>query len=245
VKRALLALVVVIVVAAVAAGLWLLRSLDAIVARAIEDTGSALTGTRVGVSSVDVELREGRATVRGLTVANPAGFSDHPALALGEIVVAIDVASVQERSPLVLSEVRVLRPTVSAELAAGGLNLDVLRKNVASAPGDAGAESTPEAPAGEPLRIAVGRFDFEEGRLHADTTAVGGDAHDLALPPVHLSRLGGDAGAPPAEIGERALEAILAKAVQTVAKDRLSSEVEKRLEGAGRALRDLLGVEKK
>ncbi len=247
-KRALLAALVLAVVAAVAAGIWLVRSVDGLVARAIEEIGSELVGTRVQVASVDVDLRAGRAMVRGLSVANPPGFSQHPALALGEIAIEVDLDSVRA-SPLVLDEVRVLAPSVRAEALPGGVNLDVLRKNLAKATSRTGGEATPQGASGEPLRLVVREFSFEDGTLHADTSALGGDAHDLALPRVQLANLGGAKGALPAEIGEQALDAILAKAIRTAAKDRFSGDVEKQLgdvaEKAGSALRDLLGVEKK
>ncbi|MGI9432524.1 MAG: hypothetical protein ACR2PQ_09940, partial [Myxococcota bacterium] len=74
---------------------WMLGSLDARIARATEHVGSELTGTSVRVGSVDVDPAEGAATPRNLRVASPAGFSSEPALAFGEILVALDVASVR------------------------------------------------------------------------------------------------------------------------------------------------------
>jgi hypothetical protein len=52
-----------------------LAVVDRMAARAIERRGSAMTGTAVHVDTVDLSLAHGTATVRGLTIANPSGFS--------------------------------------------------------------------------------------------------------------------------------------------------------------------------
>ena len=100
------------------------------VAQVIEDQGSRVTSTEVGVSGVDISLRDGRGTIAGFDVASPDGFKTSHAFSLGEITVDIDLGSVSQ-DPVVIEEIRVRAPVVSAELLrSGSSNLDVLRKSI-------------------------------------------------------------------------------------------------------------------
>jgi len=242
VKRILV--VASVLAALLAAGVfWGLNRLDAAVADLIETTATSLLGTDVSVRGVDVDLREGSATLRGLRVANPRGeglsFSAEPAFELGRITVAIDLGRLDVADPLAaplpLRLIEVMAPVANAEVTAGGMNLDVLRRNATSSGGEAGS----------PVRLDIARFRFAEGRLRVDSTAVGGAARELALPPLELRNLRGT----PDVVGRRLLDAFLGAAVRQVARDELSSRVDERLghvkEKAVGALRSLLGVDEK
>jgi len=84
---------------------------------AIERFGSDITGTKVTVGSVDISLKSGLGTIRGVRVDNPEGFSSDDAFELGEITVDLDVASLN-RDPIVIEEIRILAPAVRGELDA-------------------------------------------------------------------------------------------------------------------------------
>ena len=88
-----LAIAAVVVLLLIAGGLYyFLSSLNELVASAIESSGSEVTGTRVSVSGVDISLREGRGSIRGLRIANPAGFSGD-AVSFSDITIVIDTFS--------------------------------------------------------------------------------------------------------------------------------------------------------
>jgi hypothetical protein len=151
-------------VAALAVVWWLVHSLDARVARALETVGSELLGTRVSVGAVDVDLRAGRATVRGVEVENPRGeklaFSKEPAIRCEEIEVTIEPASLAGGGPIVLSEVRVRAPRLSAEVTPGGVNLLELERRVSRAsPAEWTRRAGPRAAAlpGAPPRLRGAR----------------------------------------------------------------------------------------
>ena len=83
----------VLILAAVGAGVYLLQNLDGIVKEVIEKVGSDVTGTNVRVDEVKIDLQGGAATLTGLTIANPAGFSEGNLFSMEAIRVIIDVAS--------------------------------------------------------------------------------------------------------------------------------------------------------
>lgn len=143
-----------LLLAVIAGGLfYLFSSLDGIVKTVIERVGSDVAGTKVSVGGVALRLAEGKATLSGLTVANPPGFSSEPAIRLGEVTIALDTSTLNH-SPIVIKEVSVAAPAVALELGAGGSNLAVLRRNVtgATAGQDEAAPAQPEAAQSEPAK---------------------------------------------------------------------------------------------
>lgn len=74
--RKIILIVVAVLVVAIGAGVAFLSSnLDSIVKKVIETAGTEVAGVKVSVGDVKISLSEGKATIAGLTVANPPGFS--------------------------------------------------------------------------------------------------------------------------------------------------------------------------
>jgi hypothetical protein len=238
-----------LVVVALAAVLWLLRSLDARVERYIETAGSELLGAEVSLESVDVDLRAGRAVLRGLEIANPPGdelgFSDVPALRFGEIDATLDVASLAG-DPIVLEAVSVGAPFANLEVTPGGLNLLVLSRNL-----DRARPAEIDAAAGEelPRRFRLRELRIAEGTLRADARAVGRDVREQPLPALSLSDFGGAGGATPAELGRQTLRAYLLSVLSQAATDRVSELLEQQLnkvkERIAEGLLSIFGTKKK
>ena len=142
-----LAVLAAIIVAAV---IFLLSSLDSIVAGAIEKYGSQVTQTPVRVSSVSIDLKSGSGAINELRVGNPAGFKAPDILTLGGISTRIDTASVTQ-DPIVIDEISISAPRVVYEInKAGASNIKVLEQNIAasSGAGKSGSEASgsPEGP---------------------------------------------------------------------------------------------------
>jgi hypothetical protein len=225
VKRLLLVLAV-LVLAAVGAVVYFVRySLDGVVRHAIERSGSEVLGTRVSVRGVHIDLRRGQATISGISVANPPGFSAQPALTLSGITVALDTRSVRS-NPIVIESVDVGEPRVLVELTADGrANLDVLRGNVKAyseraqggggatgggGPGGTGSEK-PER------RLRVRHFQLEQGNVRVDPSALGRDPVDVPLVSIGLHDLGGARGAPPGAIGQEVADALVSRSLRAAA----------------------------
>ena len=245
-RRVALLVAAALALAALVAVLLVVRSLDARAERALETIGSELLGTGVSVGSVDVDLRGGRATVRDLEVANPRGealdFSDEPALRCGEIELTLDPASALGAGPVILTDVRVLAPRLSAEVTPTAINLLELERRVARAsPAEVDEQVAGSA---EPRRFVVRRLVFEGATLRADSRPVGGDVRELPLADLAMNELGGPRGATPAELGQRVLEGLLTRTLAELARARIGALVEKQLEEwrgkASDALRDFL-----
>ncbi len=231
--RIALGLIAVAVIAVVGVLLYVGASLDSLVKRGIETYGSRMAGAPVRVGSVEISLSSGRGTLRELRVGNPEGFSDGDALRLAEITLDIQPSSLT-REPLVIEEVKILAPEVNAEVSASGsTNIDVLRRNISAYSGttsDVGSATgeSPEAGDDIPLpRLRIDELTFADGKLAADTTAVGGDVRALELPALRLSGLGGENGQPTDVIAKSVLDSYTRSIASAVAKSLTAGRAEK------------------
>ncbi len=228
-KKLLVALVCagVLVLALV---LLLVSNLNKIVAKAIEEDGSKVTQTSVRVSGVNISLRDGRGSIKGLRIANPAGFRAGQAFSLDDITVGLDLKSVRE-NPVVIDEIRVQAPTVNAEVTkSGASNIDELRKRVQSGAGAASGQGG--ASSAQSKRIRIRQFVFEKGQVEVDASALGLEKRTIALPEIRLSDVGGANGAPPDEIARIILTAVAEKAASEIAGSELDRLIKGKLGGS-------------
>jgi len=130
-------LVLLVVVAGVV--YYALSNLDEIVKEVIEKTGTSVLGTPVTVQSVDIAVSEGRGTIKGLSVANPPGYSSEPAFAFAEIT--IDIASVR-----VIERIYAEAPEIRLESKGAQSNLKTLLDNISETRGGDPNAADPEQP---------------------------------------------------------------------------------------------------
>ncbi|MCU0639214.1 MAG: AsmA family protein [Candidatus Krumholzibacteria bacterium] len=226
-----LMIIVVIVAVLIVAGIFFLFSnLNSLIAGAIEKNGGDVTQTSVSVSGVDVSIREGRGSIKGLAVASPEGFDARRAFSLDDITIDIDVKSLRE-DPIVIDEIRIQAPVVFAEITkTGSSNIDELRKQVreysAGKSVDGGGQS------GTAKRIRIKQFVFEQGKIEVDASALGIEKHTIVLPGIRLENVGGSGGALPDEIAKIIVTTVIGKAVSEVASSETNRLIEEKLGGS-------------
>ncbi|HSP96407.1 MAG TPA: hypothetical protein VL049_04065 [Candidatus Dormibacteraeota bacterium] len=240
-RRALL-LTAGIGAAVIAVGvLFVVARLDSVVQGLVERRGSALVGTAVSVEAVEIALADGRATLRGLSIANPQGFSAPNALTLSEVEVGLDIRSLLA-DPLVIDTISIVEPHVFYEVNGdGAANIDVIRRNVeagrrADEAGPADATPVPrphrrERGAGA-RKLIIHLLELREGQVTIDAAAAGGSARTETLPAFELTSIGvKQGGASPAEVGRIVLVAVARDVAVAVAADELEKVVGKHLGG--------------
>ena len=219
----------VLLVAIVAVIFYLLSSLDAIVADAIEQYGSQATRTSVRVSSVEIILKSGEGTISGLRVGNPAGFSAPDIFTLGSIHTRIDTGTVTA-DPVIIDEITVSSPQVVYEInQSGQSNLKVLQANIAQTSGGEQPASTSEDSTGPGLIIR--KLVIEDGQIDARVAALGDKDLSTALPRIQLNNIGEkEGGASPVQIARQVTTALLDRVGPEVAKLGLDKYLGKSLE---------------
>lgn len=191
----------------------LLTNLDSLVKKAIETVGSEIAGVPVQVAEVRISLSDGRGTLKGLTVGNPAGFTSGTAFRLGEITLALDTGSVA-KDPVVINSVLVAAPEVTYELGAnGGSNIRAIQDHVKAAAGGGGKPAADKAGP----RLVIDRLDITGGKVTLATPIPGAKAGGT-LADIHLTGIGrASDGASPAKLAELLIGALSKSAIDSAA----------------------------
>lgn len=220
-KKTLL-IIVVLIIAAIAGGVYyVLTNLDSLVKQAIETYGSQATHTAVRVQGVNIRLKNASATISGLTVANPTGFSSPNSFSLGKIAVRID-ANALSKKQIVIDEVQVQAPEVFYEINADKQgNLNILKDNLAgkAKPGT----DTATAKAGTQPIITIDKFVFADAALHAKVVPLKDKQYNLKLPSFTLTKLSGT----PEQISKQVLNQLTDRARDEIRRQGIDAELDK------------------
>ncbi len=214
-KKIIIAIIVVLVLFIAGSVIYVLTNIDAIVKAAIEKYGSEATKTSVRVSSVKIKLADGEGTLRGLTIADPPGFSFPSIMTLGEVSLRIAVKSITG-TPVVIDNVLISGPEVFFEMKEDAVsNVDVLRKNLASGPSP--EEKPKKATKEKEVRLRIRKLVFEKGKVHVRIAKVADRPNTLDLARIELTDIGGQKGATPEEVGRIVATALAEETAKAVA----------------------------
>lgn len=186
---------------------WLSGNINGLVKSAIEDVGTETLNTAVTVDSVDIQLKNSSARIHGLKIANPQGFSQTHALKLGQVFIDINPESLLDKT-ININEILIDGAVIVAEQKGLNTNLNVLQKNIESL--DQGSSESPQVDshtATDDVLIKVGLFRFvnSAAQLHSDQWG----QRAFSVPDISLSKLGGKAGVPPAQMADAILKPVI------------------------------------
>ena len=217
--RTLIALVVVLVLAFVAVGLFL----DKAIKSGVETFGPKLTKVDVTLNSVSLSLLSGSGSIKGLVVGNPQGFKTPSAIKVGTASLSLEPRSLLS-DKIVIKSINVQGPEITYETDLKNSNLKKILANVEETTGGGTKEpAKPQEPAqpkeAKPAKkLEVDDFVISGGKVHVAVTALGGQSATIPLPEIHLQNLGtGPEGITPGELAEQVLVAIEKGATQAAA----------------------------
>ncbi|HUA38334.1 MAG TPA: hypothetical protein VMA35_08030 [Candidatus Sulfopaludibacter sp.] len=230
-----LALVVVVIIGAVVAGVFL----GDIVKKGVEVVGPKITRVPVTVADVRLTLLTGSASIKGLVVGNPTGYQTPQAISAGLISIGVNPLSVLS-DKIVVRSLHVESPEITFEGGLGGNNLSTILNNVNAAsqnPASTSAAPTTAPAQAKPARkLEVDDLLITGAQVHVSLTDLGGKEMTLPLPPIHLTDLGKNQdGITATELTRSVLDAIVSATVKAVGK--ASTDIGKNggslLKGAG------------
>src|SRR5262245_23260349 len=123
--RLLIALVVIIILAVVAIGLFL----DSAIKKGVETIGPQVAKVDIKLDSVSLSILSGSAKVKGLIVGNPEGYKTPNAISVGSARVSVSPGSLLS-DKIVVKSIRVEAPEITFEGGLGGNNLSKILDNV-------------------------------------------------------------------------------------------------------------------
>jgi len=208
--RIMIGVVVLIVLAVVAAGLFL----DSGIKKGIELVGPRVAQVPVKLDSVSVSLLSGAGQIKGLVVGNPPGYKSPFAIQVGKAELAIKSSSLLS-DKVVIRNIDVQAPEVTFETDLQGNNLSKIVSNLEEASGGTNQPAAPEPQGKASRKLEVDNLVISGGKIHVSVTALGSKSATVPLPEIHLTGLGqGPDGITAAELTKRVLQAIEKEAVQ-------------------------------
>lgn len=206
-----------------------LGNIDKIVAKAIPYFGTKLLQTEVNLKAVDISLKEGKGSIKGLTVMNPDGYSNNRVFSLGETALEIDVASLPE-DVYVLEDILVDAAEIRVEERNGQLNLQALQQNLPVGSSNTQkadtAKDNPVAKETQDVKLAIERLRLIN--IKAELVSEQFGSFTLVVPDIIQTDLGSASnGLTPAQLTEKLLRNIL-KNVEKAAKNALRTKAEEK-----------------
>ncbi|MFT5757519.1 MAG: hypothetical protein ACI9LM_002254 [Alteromonadaceae bacterium] len=213
-----LASLIIIILLACGGALWFLAngSLNDYIKQQIQTVGSNLTAQTVTVANVDIRLSEGAGTINKFTITNPSHYSYPHLFSLETITLDINLKSLTD-TPIIIDAIIIDSPQAFVEITQNGSSniqdvLDAINKNIPE------SSATKESDSTEP-NIRVNKLILAGTRLSLDLSKLGNKTHQLILPDIELTDIGGKSGLPASQLGaeitKKALAAIWKQAKKT------------------------------
>ncbi|WP_448546679.1 hypothetical protein [Thalassotalea fusca] len=221
--------------------MWFLASgsINAFIKNQIETQGSSVLAVPVKVAAVDIRLSQAAGTIEQVTIDNVAGFSTKKLYQLDHITLDINLKSLKE-SPLVVDAINVDGSLLNIEVDSDGRsNIQVLKKQI-NLPEASPNEKEVEVDETKDRKIKITQLSLTNINAQLDLSALGGDVHQITLPRIALSNIGGDNGVPTSKLGQVILgqlvdkiwqetKAIQSKKLEDKLKNKLQDKVSDKL----------------
>lgn len=187
IRKSFIAIAAVLVLAVGGGLIWLYSSLDSLVQAAIEKYGPEITQVSVHVARVKLAPTDGKGTIQGLRLGNPAGFKTENSFKAGEISLKIEPASLT-KDVIVINEVVIQSPEVTYESGTSGNNLDTIQKNIEGYVARLGAGKQKDDGPGK--KLIIENLYVRDGKVNVNTALTVGKTVSMPIPNLHLRDIG-------------------------------------------------------
>jgi len=243
-KKILLILSAVVLVAVAGAFGYLYLSLNSLVKKAVETVGPKITRTDVKLASAVLLPLSGSGSLNGLVIGNPEGFGKSYAIKVGSISISVDRNSLFSDT-IIINEILIKKTSITLEGTLQGNNLGKLMQNIKSYDTGSKPSSEKKQTSSASRKFIVKRVLVSGTELNVAASALGQSvSQSLPLGDLHLENLGSDgSGISAAAISQQILTPLINSAIRqglTI----LSKQGLKQLEqqGAGQIQNALKGL---
>ncbi len=199
IKRFLIALVLLVVLAVVA-GVVALLYVDHIAAAAITNGVEYVGEVRCTVDEVDVSILSGSVGIRELRIMNPSGYPEAAMFSLGRAKLEVRTRSLWNQ-PLHVRQLEIVKPLVRVEAGPGGSNVRVFLRAVQSKLG-ADQQKQEKSP---PTRLRIDKLLLQDATVQIGSGLTRRELAEITLATVEISDIRGEAdqGVTPGELAAR------------------------------------------
>ncbi len=208
IKKILLGLVLLAVIALAAVYFVGSSALNKGIKSGVETYGPQVTQTNVTLADVSLSVLSGSGTLKGLNVGNPEGYKSENIFALGQIDMKVDTSTVFS-DKIVIDHIIIKKPEISYEKTLTSSNVKQLLKNIEQFTGPS-SEPTPDEDDGAKKQVVIKKLIIEDGTIYVGALGVG---QTVPLPRIEMNDIGEDGNQMSmAEV----LDLVLSKVVQSI-----------------------------
>lgn len=172
-------LISIVVLLVIAAGVFIYLNFGDLAKRAAEKIASDALGVSVDIGSLDISLENKKATVNGLSIANPPGYGGD-AMTAESIVIGLNTASKQL---IDFNNIQVNGSVVNLIVTERGTNLTDLKELAMQ-------KEQKESVGSEQVRVIVRNMVIGASTLNPRITLLGDDLGSVKIPAINLSGIG-------------------------------------------------------
>jgi uncharacterized protein involved in outer membrane biogenesis len=198
-KKLLLGLLalILIIVGVVAYGIMNSGSL---IKEAVNKYAPDMTLTKVELAQSDISFMSGAASMKGLVIGNPKGFSDLHSMKVDNVTIRMNMQKTTEKL-IHLEEITIEGVDLNLEIGKAGNNFKVIQKNIETFLKNKGVDM--ESDSQSDVKFIVDQINLRGTKVRAKSEMLG-KAIQTTLPDLSLSNIGtGTGGATGAEIAEQ------------------------------------------
>lgn len=188
---------------------------DTLVQKGIEKGGETALGVPTRVGSVDISLTGGEATMKQLSIDNPAGFSAQQFLELGQANMAVSLNTLLSDT-VTIPRVAISGVRVNLEQKGDRNNVKPLLARARSLAGEGDKTTDPPLAADKEgsKKFIITHFSLDDVQVNANLEALGQNSSlNLVLPKIELRNLGDEQGGlTMPELIEKVIQVILVTA---------------------------------
>jgi hypothetical protein len=164
----------------IAAGIFVYINFGNLAKNAAERIATNALGVDVDISSMNVSLRDKKAVLSGITIANPPGYRKSHIVTADQMDIALNTAS---RELVDVNNVSVDGVVVNLEVNEKGINLRDLKKL-------ASQNKQKKSPGSETVRLIVRKMVINTSTLNPSLTLLDKEVASLSVPAVRISGIG-------------------------------------------------------
>lgn len=207
-KKFLGGLVIVLLVLGLGLYLTLNYFLGSIAKAGVNKFGPGITQTKVELKDAKISPISGIGTLSGLTVGNPAGWSQADAFRLGTVHLNVEPMSLF-KDQIIINELVIDQPEFNYETKIVASNIGDLLKNIEASLGNRTAQPATEE--GKPIKMIIKKLTFNGGKVRV---GMGPTAIELAMPAHAMTNIGvAEGGLTPPQVAYAIMADVTSKVI--------------------------------
>ena len=198
---------------------WFYGNVDRIAREVMISYGSEMTGAKVSIGNVNIDMVNGKCVIKNFVLANPKGFESAYAIKIDKLSLEL-VPSTLVGSVIMIKKIEIVAPDIIYEKTDKSTNFDMILENIAAYLGPTRAQSPDDK------KVMVNKLLIKDGKVQALAAFMNGQPVVFDLQDLYMKNLGkAENGLSPGQLGQVIVSALKKELIATVNFTKLANGV--------------------